>query len=179
MASLALASAVIGAAGTAISAISKANALRAQARARQIEGEQELLSSKRLLRQELGEQAVAAGASGLLGSSFAGVFESQAIEDAEFLGRIKQRTDFDVANLKRQSKLTLITGAIGVGAQAAGGVARVRGQEARVAAAEEQRVALLRASPGSRLVPGGNIFGAKGGSTSPFKLRRARTATFV
>ena len=101
---------VIGAAGTAISAIAQANALRGQARARQVEGEQELLSQKRQLRQELGLSAASVGASGLFGGSFADVFESQAIEDAEFLGRIKQRTDFDVASLKRQATVTLVTG---------------------------------------------------------------------
>ena len=108
---------LIGAAGQAVSSIAQANALRGEASARQTEGDQALLSAKRVLRQELGEDAVRVGASGLLGGSFAGVFESQAIEDAEFLGRMKQRTDFDVSNLKQQSKLTLITGLIGAGVQ--------------------------------------------------------------
>ena len=133
---LLIASVVIGAAGTAISAITQANALRGQARARQIEGEQELLSSKRQLRQELGQAAVSVGASGLLGSSFANVFESQAIEDAEFLGRIKQRTDFDVANLKRQATITLITGLTSAAASAAGGIAGARLDQAQLKAAE-------------------------------------------
>ncbi len=176
MASIAIVAAVVGAAGTAISSIAQANALRGQAKARQIEGDQELLSQKRQLRQELGVSAVEVGASGLFGGSFANVFESQAILDAEFLGQIKQRTDFDVANLKRQSKLTLITGLIGAGTQAAGGIAGAKGQQARIGAAETQRTALLKANPNSRVVPGGNIFGSRGGS-SPARLRR--TATFI
>lgn len=156
-----IAATVIGAAGTAISSIAQANALRGQAKARQIEGEQELLSQKRRLRQELGLAAVRVGASGLLGGSFSEVFESQAIEDAEFLGRIKQRTDFDVANLKRQSRIVLATGLIGAGAQAGVGIAGAKATQANIAAAEERR----------------NIF-ASNISTSPFQLRRARTATF-
>lgn len=136
MASLAIAAVVIGVAGQAISAISQANALRGEARTRKIEGEQELLSSKRLLRQELGQAAVAVGASGLLGSSFANVFESQAIEDTEFLGRIKQRTDFDVENLKRQAKITLVTGLLKAGAQGVGGVARAKLNQAQLDAAK-------------------------------------------
>ena len=139
MASLAIAAVVIGAAGTAISAIAQANALRGQAKARQIEGEQELLSSRRQLRQELGQAAVSVGASGLLGSSFANVFESQAIEDAEFLGRIKQRTDFDVANLKRQAKITLVTGLISAGAQGVGEVAEAKFRQAQLDAAKAGR----------------------------------------
>ena len=123
-------------AGKAISAIAQASALRGQAQARQVEGEQELLSARRQLRQELGQAAVEVGASGLLGSSFADVFESQALEDAEFLGRIKQRTDFDVLNLKRQAKVTLITGLIGAGASAAGGVAGIKSDNAKLAALE-------------------------------------------
>lgn len=131
MAPLLIVAAVVGAAGTAISSIAQANALRSQASARQVEGEQELLSQKRRLRQELGLSAVEAGASGFLGGSFANVFESQAILDAEFLGQIKQRTDFDVANLKQQSRTTLITGLIGAGAQAAGGIAKFKGVKAQ------------------------------------------------
>lgn len=177
MASIAIVAAVVGAAGTAVSAIAQANALRGQARARQVEGEQELLSQKRRLRQELGLAAVQVGASGLLGGSFSEVFESQAIEDAEFLGRIKQRTDFDVANLKRQSKIVLATGLIGAGAQAAGGVAGARADQARIDALETQRVALLRANPNSRVLPGRNIFGSNTGSVTR-KLRRSRTASF-
>ena len=171
---------VIGVAGTAISAIAQANALRGQARARQVEGEQELLSQKRQLRQELGQAAVDVGASGLLGGSFANVFESQAIEDAEFLGRIKQRTDFDVSNLKRQATVTLITGLIGAGAQAVAGGAQVKAGQARIASAERQRVAFLRANPNSRLRPGRNIFGANTGSIArKGQLRRGSTAFFI
>lgn len=186
MAPLFIAAAVAGAVGTAISAIAQANALRGQARARQIEGEQELLSSKRQLRQELGQAAVNVGASGLLGGSFADVFESQAILDAEFLGQIKQRTDFDVASLKRAATTTLVTGLIGAGAQAAVGAAGAKAGQARIASAEAQRVSVLRANPNSRLRPGRNIFGSNSGSiarksglsTRDFQLRRARTATF-
>jgi hypothetical protein len=175
MASLAIASVVIAAAGTAISAIAQANALRGQARARQVEGEQELLSSRRQLRQELGQAAVDVGASGLLGSSFANVFESQAIEDAEFLGRIKQRTDFDVASLKRQATITLVTGLISAGAGAAGGIAQARTDKATLEAAERAtaRQATQRAAARKRF---GNIFGSSGPRSSAFRI--PTTATF-
>ncbi len=176
MASIAIVAAVVGAAGTAISSIAQANALRGQARARQVEGDQELLSQKRQLRQELGLSAVEVGASGLFGGSFANVFESQAILDADFLGQIKQRTDFDVANLKSQSRLTLITGLIGAGTQVAGGVGQFKSIKAQEEFLNNQRTSLLRANPNSRVVPGGNIFGRRGG-TSPARLRR--TATFI
>lgn len=136
MASLAVAAIVAATAGKAISAIAQANALRGEAEARGVEGAQELLSAKRQLRQELGQAAVGAGASGLLGSSFANVFESQAIEDAEFLGQIQQRTSFDVANLKRAARVTLVTGLLGAGATAAGGIAGAKADKARVEAAQ-------------------------------------------
>ena len=167
MAPLLIASVVIGAAGTAISAIAQANALRGQARARQVEGEQELLSQKRQLRQELGLSAVSVGASGLFGGSFADVFESQAIEDAEFLGRIKQRTDFDVANLKRQATVTLVTGLLGAGAQAAGGVAGVKAGKTRVEAAE-------RAAARSA-----NVFSTARSRSGQIAPRRGSTAFFI
>lgn len=173
MAPLAIAAVVIGAAGTAISAIAQANALRGQAEARKVEGEQELLSSKRQLRQELGQAAVGVGASGLLGSSFAGVFESQAIEDAEFLGRIKQRTDFDVANLKRQAKVTLITGLIGAASQAAGGVAGVKTGQAQLGSA--QRLADLQAA--ANAAQRRNIFSTVS-PAGPSARRMPKRATF-
>lgn len=163
-----IAAAIVLAIGATLSTIAQANALRGQARARQVEGEQELSTRKRQLRQELGLSSVSAGASGLLGSSFSDVFESQAIEDAEFLGRIKQRTDFDVANLERQATVTLITGLIGAAGQALGGISSAKGQQARVASLEAQRTALLRATPESRLVPGGNIFGSGRIPGAPF-----------
>ena len=182
MASLAIASLVIGAAGTAISAIAQANALRGQARARQVEGEQELLSQKRQLRQELGQAAVSVGASGLLGGSFANVFESQAIEDAEFLGRIKQRTDFDVSNLKRQATVTLITGLIGAGAQAAKGGAKIADRKAFIKAQEKEsrRIAVER----DRLRREGrtdvnNIFATGRSSIALPAPRRGSTAFFI
>ena len=173
MSSIAMASVVIAAAGTAISAIAQANALRGQARARQVEGEQELSSSRRLLRQELGQAAVDVGASGLLGSSFASVFESQAIEDAEFLGRIKQRTDFDVANLKRQAKITLITGLISAGASAAGGIAGAKTNQALLAAA--QRAADLQTAANARARR--NIFSTVS-PAGPSSFRIPTTTTF-
>lgn len=139
MAPLAIAAAVIGGAGMAISAISQAGALRGQAKARQIEGEQELQSARRQLRQELGLLAVGIGGSGLLGSSFSNVFESQIIEDAEFLGRIKQRTDFDVANLKRQARITMVTGLITAGAATTGGLAGAKADQARLDALQASR----------------------------------------
>lgn len=167
MASLAIATIVIGTAGI-ISSIAQASALRGQAKARQVEGQQELLSARRQLRQELGQAAVEVGASGLLGSSFANVFESQAIEDAEFLGRIKQRTDFDVANLKRQAKVTLITGLIGAGVFSAVGIAKARLNKAQLQAAERaaSREAIAR---GARR----NVFSP----TSPAGLSGSRIST--
>lgn len=170
MATLGVIATVIAGAGQAISAISSANAQRADARARQIEGDQELLTQRRLLRQELGQAAVGVGASGLLGSSFADVFESQAIIDSEFLGRIKQRTDFDVANLKASARSTLATGLIGAGASAVGGVAQARGIQERVGAAGREA---------ARKIPSrGNIFSKGGGDPLGLGPRRARTATF-
>lgn len=173
MAPLAIAAIAATAAGQAVSAIAQSNALRGQARARQIEGEQDLLASRRQLRQELGEAAVSAGASGLLGSSFTGVFESQAILDAEFLGQIKQRTDFDVANLKQQAKVTLITGLVGAAASAAGGIAGAKGDQAVLEAA---RGTAARASEARRAASRG-VFSTKG---SPFLglLAPRNTRTF-
>ena len=179
MASLAIAAVVVGAAGTAISAIAQASALRGEAEARKVEGEQELLSSRRLLRQELGQAAVRVGASGLLGSSFASVFESQAIEDAEFLGRIKQRTDFDVANLKRQAKITLITGLISAGAEGVSGVAGVKADQARLAAAQRAVDLQAAANVKSRAKPRGNIFSTvSSAGAARFGLRIPQRATF-
>ena len=178
MAPLLIASIVIGAAGTAISAIAQANALRGQARARQVEGEQELLSQKRQLRQELGLSAASVGASGLFGGSFADVFESQAIEDAEFLGRIKQRTDFDVANLKRQATVTLVTGLLGAAGQAGKGVAGAKADKARVEAAERAALRDTIARESQRRKKG-NVFSTgehKGGLLAP---RRGSTAFFI
>lgn len=166
-----IAAVVLVAVGSAISAIAKANALRAEARARQIEGEQELLSSRRQLRQELGQAAVSVGASGLLGSSFANVFQSQAIEDAEFLGRIKQRTDFDVASLRKASKVALITGLIGAGAQAFGGIAGVRQGQGQVAFAERQATRQAIARGRQR-----NIFATTSpAGKSPFRISTKAT----
>lgn len=175
MASLAIAAIVVGSAGIAINAIASANALRGQAKAREIEGEQDLLASRRQLRQELGQDAVSAGASGLLGSSFVNVFESQAILDAEFLGQIKQRTDFDVENLKRQAKVTLITGLTSAAATAAGGVAGAQADKAALGAAEREAARQSAARSAATRTPG-NIFGSfLNRATQP---RRARTATF-
>lgn len=166
MAPLAIAAAVVSGAGMAISAISQAGALRGQAKARQIEGDQELQQARRQLRQELGLLAVGAGGSGLLGSSFANVFESQAIEDAEFLGRIKQRTDFDVANLKRQARVTMVTGLVSAGAATAGGLAGAKADQARLDALQESR---------------GNVFTGTGSSGSPFlgRLVPSNERTFL
>ncbi len=177
MASIAIAAAVVGAAGQAISAISKANALRQESRLRQLEGEQELATSKKQLRQELGLRAVEAGASGLLGSSFANVFESQAIEDASFLGRIKQRTDFDVASLKSAARSTLISGLISAGASAAGGIASAKSSQAQLKFATGSASRQLEQRAAQRRT--GNIFTSSAPtSTGPFGLRRARTASF-
>lgn len=170
MAPLAIAAVVVTAAAQAMSAIAQSNALRGQARARQIEGEQDLLASKRQLRQELGEAAVSAGASGLLGSSFAGVFESQAILDAEFLGQIKQRTDFDVENLKRAAKVTLITGLVGAAASAAGGIAGAKGSAATLASA--RRTAADQDIFRSQLTSTGGAFPGSVFSKPGLKLRR-------
>lgn len=173
MAPLAIVAIVATAAGQAVSAIAQSNALRGQARARQIEGEQDLLASRRQLRQELGEAAVSAGASGLLGSSFTGVFESQAILDAEFLGQIKQRTDFDVANLKQQAKVTLITGLVGAAASAAGGIAGAKGDAARLDAARSSAAA--QDISRSQLTSTGGAFPGSVFRKPGLKLRRTGT----
>ena len=178
MAPLAIVGIALAAVGGIVSSISKANALRSEAELRQIEGKQELLSQKRQLRQELGQSAVASGASGLFGGSFADVFESQAIEDAEFLGRIKQRTDFDVASLKRQATVTLVTGLLGAAGQAGKGVAGAKADKARVEAAERAALRDASARADQRSVKG-NVFSTgkhKGGLLAP---RRGSTAFFI
>lgn len=165
MATLALAATVIGAAGTAISAITTANQQRSAAKARQVQGEQDLAAQKTLLRRQLGEAAVSASASGLLGGSFDAVFTSQAIADANFLGQIKQRTDFEVKSLKNAAKSTLLTGAIGAGTQLAGGIAGARQAKEGIASARAARERFLKARPGSRLRPGTNPFGPNRGTS--------------
>lgn len=178
MAPLAIAAAVVGTVGTVISTISQANALRSQADARRIEGEQQLSTTKKQLRQELGQAAVGVGASGLFGSSFFNVFESQAIEDAIFLGRIKQRTDFDVANLKQQARNTMVSGLISAGTGLAGGIAGAKGVKAQEEflnrQTDRQVRERLRERQGQK---SGNIF-ATGSPRSFLGPRRARTATF-
>lgn len=150
---LAIVAVVAGAVGGVLSSISKANALRSEAAARRVEGEQELLIAKRQLRQELGQQAVEAGGSGLLGASFAGVFESQAILDAELLGQIQQRTEFDVANLKRLASATMFIGITSAGQAAAQGIGEARGRRAAVESARRRAGAEAGVSQASRNVP--------------------------
>ncbi len=101
----------------------------------------------------MGAQAVSASGSGLLTGSFSEVFDSQAIEDSEFLGRIQQRANQDITNLRAQAKSTLIAGAFSTVSQLAGGIGSARAGSQATAAAETQRRSILRANPGGRLRP--------------------------
>lgn len=149
----------LAAAGEAIGAISQSNAFRGQADARREQGRQELDIARRQLRRDVGQQAVEAAASGLLTSSFANVFDSQAIEDAQFLGRIRQQTEFEVENLRRQSTSALIGGAFGAGTSLLAGFAQKQAQEAAVRLTK-------KANPGGGLRPGRNPFGPNLGTFS-------------
>ncbi len=156
----------VQAAGQAIGAISQSNALRAQADARKTQGRQELQLARRQLRRDIGQQAVEAAGSGLRSSSFTNVFDSQAIEDAQFLGRIRQQTAFDTQNLRRQSTSALIGGAFDVGTSLLAGFGQKQAQAASLAAAKKSAAAssaaitkaVKKATPG-RLVRGKNPFG--------------------
>lgn len=165
MATLALAATIIGAAGTAISAVTTANQQRSAAKARQVQGEQELSAQKTLLRRQMGEAAVSASASGLLGGSFDQVFTAQATADANFLGQMQQRTDFEVKSLKNAAKSTLLTGFIGAGAELAGGIAKHKLGKQEKEAADKARRDKLKLTPGSRLRPGRNPFGPNEGTS--------------
>lgn len=161
---MAVAALIAVAAGQAIQAIAQANQLRAQADIAEEEGRQELLLAKRQVRREFGQSAVEAGAAGVQLASFQPVFTSQAIEDAEFLGRIQQATEIEVESLRRSARATLLTGLVQAGATAIGGAAAIRTERAQLKAAKEQRRSILMAHPGGRLFPGGNIFGAGRGT---------------
>lgn len=104
---MAMAAPILEAAGAMISGITKFNELQSQRRARQEQGAQELASQKALLRRQQGEQIVGAFSSGLTGGSFGEVFTAQAVEDAQFLGRIAQRTEFEQKSLKHAAQSTL------------------------------------------------------------------------
>lgn len=155
---MAIAAAVIAVVGAVVSAVNESNALRAQAAARKIEGEQELELNKRQLRRELGQQVVSVGASGLLGGSFAEVFDTQAIEDSRFLGIIVQRANQDISNLRAQARNALISGGFGAASSAFGGASSARSQNQQVRTAEAQRRSVLRANRGSRLRPSAQPF---------------------
>ena len=147
--------AIIAGGGAIFSGISQSNALRSQAAARKEQGRQELELTSRQFRQEAGVQAVQAGASGLLTSSFTDVFDSQAILDAEALSSIRQSTEFDVEALRRESKGTLIGGVLQGATAIGGGVATKKAQ----ATARRQA---LKATPGGRLRGEGGAFFREG-----------------
>ena len=166
---------VAAAVGGIASAAAQSSALRRQASQRKLEGEQELLAARRRVRQELGQDLVAAGGSGLLGSSFDDVFQSQAILDAEFLSQIKQRTDFDVSALKSQAKNTLLVGVLSAGASAFSGIAGARQGAAQLKATRDLQSRISSANAAQRSpTTGGNIFQKTSGpgTTSPVLLRR-------
>lgn len=174
MAYVAVIAAVVG---TLVSTMSQANALRSQAKARKIEGEQELLATKRQFRQELGRDVASVGASGLLGSSFENVFESQAILDSEFLGQIQQRTDFDVESLRRQANSTIVTGLISAVGKAAGGTSDIKNEQQRVEFARRERERARTERAGQRRVSG-NIFSTGTGTSPGFVPRSSSTSLF-
>lgn len=156
---MAVAAAVIAAVGITVSAITKANEQRSQAKARQVAGDQDLSAQKSLLRRQLGESAVSASASGLLGGSFDSVFTSQAIADAQFLGQIQQRTDFEVKSLKNAARSTLLVGFLSAASTVAGGVAggKQAGAQADAASRQGSKMSAVRTGQPSR---GVNIFGS-------------------
>lgn len=176
---LAIIAAVGAIVGGIASSIAQSNALRREARQRILEGEQELLASQRQFRQELGQDVVAAGGSGLLGASFSAVFESQAVLDAEFLSQLKQRTDFDVKSLRSQAKSALLIGILSAGQKGAQGIASARqgAAERRAARDRQARISGLNAA---QQAPGtsGNIFSKTTGSPSPSLFRSGGSATF-
>lgn len=133
-----LVAAGIQAAGQLIQAGSQASALRRQAGARIEAGERDLAVAGRQVRRDIGQQAVEAAASGLLTTSFTDVFDSQAIEDANFLGSIRQQIEFDVENLRRQKRTALIGGAIGAGTAIIGGFIQKAAQEKALDTASRQ-----------------------------------------
>lgn len=134
---------LIAAAGAAVGAISQSQALRGQASARKEQGRQELEDARRQVRRDVGLGAVEAGASGLLTESFTSVFESQALEDAEFLGRIRQQTEFEVDQLRQAAKNALIKGGFDTASSFVGGKASASSSELA-----EQQEARLNQSPG-------------------------------
>ncbi len=164
MAPLATAAIAINALGIIIGGVSQANALRAQASQRSREGERELEHEKRRLRREFGQQAVEAGASGLLGESFTSVFDAQAIEDAQFLTSIKQRTSNEVAALRSAATGTLIKTGIGAGSSLLSGFAGMRQAQRQAKGASDLRRAILQSTAEARILPGRNIFGAGRGT---------------
>jgi hypothetical protein len=122
MAPVAIAAAV-AATGQMISGISQYNNLRSQAKAKKIAGRQQLAQETKARRHRFGKQAVEAFSTGLTGSSFSGIMDVQANEDALALGQLSQRNKFAVKSLKRQATGALVGSAFKAGATLAGGFA--------------------------------------------------------
>lgn len=163
MAQAALVGMILGVVGELVTGITQSNQLRSQAKARKVARDQELAAQKSLLRKELGKSAVSASASGLLGGSFEQVFTAQAIADANFLGQIKQRADFEIDSLKNAAKGSLISGLFLAGTGAVKSFAGAQQNATQANAASAQRRQLLQANPNSRLKPGRNPFGPNTG----------------
>lgn len=157
--------------GAVVGAVSQSNALRAQAIMREREGKTERGIASRQFRRDIGQQAVEAAGTGLLTGSFNQIFEQQAIEDARFLGRMRQQTAFEVGNLRKESANALVGGAFSAVSGGLGGFGQQKAQSASVRSAKQ-------ATPGARLRPGRNPFGPNRGTFSRGLSRDPFTATF-
>lgn len=107
---MAMAAVIAAGVGQVVSTIAESSALRSEARQEQKSGDRLLRKQTAATRRDRGQFAVDAFASGLTGGSFGDVFTAQEIEDAEFLGSIKQDTQNRVDNLRRQATGGLIVG---------------------------------------------------------------------
>jgi hypothetical protein len=118
---LTMAAAAAVATGQMVSGISQYNNLRSQAKAKKIAGRQQLAQETKARRHRFGKQAVEAFSTGLTGSSFSGIMDVQANEDALALGQLSQRNKFAVKSLKRQATGTLVSSAVKAGTTLLGG----------------------------------------------------------
>lgn len=132
---MAVAAAVVAVVGAVVSTIAETQGIQAQAKARAKTGERELGVARRQTRRDIGAQAVQAGGTGLLGASFTDVFDTQAIEDANFLGGIRQQIEFDIEALDREQKSAAVSGVFKAISAGLGGAGQAQGQKAAVASA--------------------------------------------
>jgi len=157
--------------GQAVSAVAQSNALRTQAKQEKASGKRLLAQQTAMTRRESGQFAVDAFSSGLTGGSFGDVFTSQELEDAEFLGSIKQDTQNRVDNLRQASKNTLIVGLTKAAASTFQGVAGVKANQAALArqkaVSSQTASSAPRSAGGGAFNPGGFVHGGSS-SRDPF-----------